>query len=88
MDMKAISFGEIESLLIGLGFVRLQTTGDHRAFRHEESDTLIVLPGWPADNELDAIHRAVVRRMLDERGVIDGDAFDSLLAQRVATPTA
>ncbi len=88
MASISVTYRDIECVLAELGFDRLQSTGDHRAFRHEESDTLIVLPGWPADNELDAIHRAVVRRMLDERGVIDGDAFDSLLAQRVATPTA
>jgi predicted RNA binding protein YcfA (HicA-like mRNA interferase family) len=87
VDMKAITFGAIESLLIGLGFVRLQTAGDHRAFRHEETHTLIVLPGGPANRELDGIHRAMVRRMLDARGVLDGEDFDTLLAQSMATPT-
>ncbi len=86
--MKAITFGEIESLLIRLGFTRIATAGDHQPFRHEVTDTLIVLPGGSADRELDGIHRAVVRRMLDEKGVLDGEAFDTMVAQSMATPTA
>lgn len=87
MASTSVTFRDVECILAKLGFVRLQTAGDHRAFRHEETDTLIVLPGGPADRELDGIHRAAVRRMLDERGVVDGAAFDTLLAQSMATPT-
>ena len=85
--MRALTSGQVEPLLIRLGFTQVATAGDHRAFRHEATDTLIVLPGGPADGELDGIHRAVVRRMLDERGVLDGEDFDTLLAQSMATPT-
>ena len=41
---KNIIFAELEELLLNNGFQNVPTTGSHKVFQHQESDTLIVLP--------------------------------------------
>ena len=88
---KSITFHALELALTAVGFVAVPTAGHHKVFRHEVTDTIVLLPLAPADSDVDAIHLAAVRRMVDERGVLDGDAFESLLwttAQADGQPSA
>jgi hypothetical protein len=66
-------------VLATAGFAPLPTAGRHKVFHHEATDTVVLLPLVPADRELDDTHLAAVRRMVDERGVIERAAFNSLL---------
>jgi len=76
---RRVTYRDLERVLATVGFAPLPTSGRHKVFRHEATDTVVLLPLVQADGELDDIHLAAVRRMVDERGVIEGDAFDSLL---------
>lgn len=77
--LKAITFADLERVLLAVGFVQIPTTGHHKVFRHGETDTIVLLPLVPADTALDDTHLVAVRKLVDERGVIASDAFDGLL---------
>ena len=76
---RSVTFQDLERVLADVGFRPVPTAGHHKVFRHEETDTVVLLPLAPAESDVDGIHLAAVRRTVDERGVLDGDAFESLL---------
>ena len=86
---KTITFADLESLLFEVGFKENPTAGNNKLFEHSISDTVLILPMWQATDQVDRVHLVAVRRMLDEKGVIDADAFDELLqaAHKVADRT-
>lgn len=80
---KRVTHGELRRLLVALGFVEESVEGSHRAFRHADSDTLIVLPDYrdlsePVRDE-DLIS---VRRHLEERGLAGPRDFAALVPAR------
>ena len=76
---RHVTFQDLEHALTTVGFLSVPTAGQHKVFRHEATDTLVLLPLVPPDSDVDGIHLAAVRRMLDERGVVESEVFDSLL---------
>ncbi len=80
MMSKKITYDDLERLLLGIGFVRGQTEGNHKVYQHKPSDTLILLPPTQPKEIVDALHLAGVRRMVVNGGVIDDDdSFNRLL---------
>jgi predicted RNA binding protein YcfA (HicA-like mRNA interferase family) len=74
----------LETLLCQLGFQQIASvSGSHKAFEHKQTNTIVVL-GWaPPERKLNPAIVAGVRRLLDEKGVIDSDAFDRDLQRLV-----
>jgi predicted RNA binding protein YcfA (HicA-like mRNA interferase family) len=79
---------ELEELLQYLGFRQVASIpGSHKAFKHDPSNAVVVL-GWiPPDGQLNPSVVVGIRRLLDEKGVINRDSFDrkleNLSAKRV-----
>ena len=77
---KSITYAELFRLLLDLDFVDTSVRDSHLAYRHVDSDTMLLF-GLHDPNEALAPHDvAKVRRMLDERGLLKGTDFDAFLA--------
>lgn len=77
---KNITFGQIRSLLTGLGFqeVRGPKGSD---LKHAESDTIFLFRPYRDTDPIKPAEVYHVRQMLDARGLLDADAFDGLLTK-------
>jgi predicted RNA binding protein YcfA (HicA-like mRNA interferase family) len=77
---KPITYGQLHRLLTELGFQDISVPDSHAAFRHQDTDTVILLaihaPTEPA-REID-VRR--VGRILDEKGILDAGAFARFVA--------
>jgi predicted RNA binding protein YcfA (HicA-like mRNA interferase family) len=76
---KRIRYGDLFQFLRGLGFVRARVEGSHLTYQHPSSGTLFVFPDVAEEQDAASYHLAVVRRHLDENGVLAGDEFDRWL---------
>ena len=72
---KRVKYSTLRGILRELGFTEHPIKGAHRAFRHEASDSIILLPS-KRERWLGPSHLAVVARTLDERGLMDRDDFE------------
>ncbi len=81
-----LTFGTVHRLLSDLGFVR--TTGTkprpHVLFEHKPSDTVLVIRPHSDDEPVDRMTLAVVRKWLDEKGLLEGSAFEDALREAAA----
>jgi hypothetical protein len=77
--MNNATFGDLHRLLKGLGFVQVPANGPYILFEHKPSDTLLPFRQHRPDEQVDAMNLAVVRKMLDERGLLERDDFESAL---------
>ena len=88
MSPPRIKFGKLRQLLVGLGFREVVLSESATGFQHDPSDTLIVLPTYNANRIVLPHHLATVRIMLDGKGLMDGEAFDDLVASVAAKRSA
>ncbi len=84
MSKPAISFGDLRRLLLDLAFAEVVVPKSHMGFRHNDSETEIFLPTYRPNQRVAPRHLAVVRTMLDAKGLLDGAEFDRLLADVAA----
>jgi predicted RNA binding protein YcfA (HicA-like mRNA interferase family) len=82
--LRAITFAELCRLLLDLGFTEVVVPKSHVGFFHADSETEIFLPIHRPNQGVAPRHLAVVRTMLDAKGLQDGEEFDRLVAD-VAT---
>ncbi len=87
MTHKTLTQADLERALTAVGFVAGQTRGQHKVYRHQPTDTVVVLPLNLTGTPLNPLHLVAVRRTLLERGVIDGEAFDRLLPTEAQVKT-
>lgn len=80
---STITYGELDSLLGRLGFVPVSTSGPQKVFENPAFDALVVLPPAGADELVRPHHLVAVRKLLIEKGIIDEDAYDRLMAERL-----
>jgi len=76
----AVTYPALERALSVLGFVALPSVGAHLAFRHSDSDTLIVLPAPGPGQMVREVHLTAVWRTLLEKEVTDAETLKGLLA--------
>ena len=50
---RTVTYRDLERVLGTAGFAPLPTSGRHKVFSHEATDTVVLLPLVPADGELD-----------------------------------
>jgi hypothetical protein len=83
-----VTFGEIHRLLDGLGFVQIPARRPAVLFEHKPSDTLLIFRPHRPGEQADAVTVSVVRKMLDEKGLLDREDFDEALREASANGKA
>ena len=80
---KDATYGQLCQLLLRLGFLDESVKGSHRAFRHADSDTLILFGEYyKRSTPLRDEDLVSVRRHLDEKGFVDADTFGRLFSAK------
>ena len=69
-----VTFGEIRQLLNELGFVQIPARRPAVLYEHKESDTLLIFRPHRLNEPVDAVTLAVVRKFLDEKGLLAASA--------------
>lgn len=77
--MSPILFASLREFLAGLGCQVNAMPGSHVSFKHPTSGALIVLRFHGDDEAVSPTDLAVVRRILDEFGVLPRERFDGAL---------
>jgi predicted RNA binding protein YcfA (HicA-like mRNA interferase family) len=65
MALPRIKFSTLRQILADCGFREVPISSSHLGFKHDKSDTLIVLPEYRATARVAPHHLAQVRVMLD-----------------------
>ena len=93
-------FSSLRRLLLDLGFKEHRLRWDQEfkdgpvkrtsiGFQHDESDTLIVLPGYYRSNSWVYPHHLIyVRITLDAKGLMEAEDFERLVAQATLQASA
>jgi hypothetical protein len=76
---EKINFDTVHRLLDELGFVQIPARESAVLFQHKASDTLLVFRPNKGGESIDPVTLSVVRKMLDEKGLLDRDEFDEVL---------
>jgi predicted RNA binding protein YcfA (HicA-like mRNA interferase family) len=85
---KMLKYSDLKKYLIDLGFIDESVKESHRAFRHVESGSLILLSRLIDDNEaLREEDLVSVRRHLVENGLISDVEFSRFLRTGVKSAT-
>ncbi len=78
-----MSFADLQGFLEGLGF-ETAVKPNGILFRHVPTETLLVFRTYQPRELVTAADLAVARKMLDERGILDAENFDSQLTKTSA----
>ena len=76
---QTVKFSDLEQLLVKTLAFQQTSTAESQIFEHTPTGTLILLPPLKADEGVPLYHLIGMRRLLDERGIIEANAFDKLL---------
>lgn len=80
---RKITFGELSRLLEGMDFERV-ILPTHVLFDHLASDTKVILRTYQTREIVSPIDLAVVRKTLDERGLMGIDSFEHFMRKKPA----
>jgi hypothetical protein len=80
---RKITFAELCRFLEGIDFERV-TQPTHVLFEHTASDTKVVLRPYQARDVVNATDLAVVRKTLDERGLLPAESFERFMRRKPA----
>ena len=80
---RKITFAELCRLLEGMDFERVSQP-THVLFEHPASDTKVVLRAYQARDVVNPTDLAVVRKTLDERGLLPADSFEHFMRRKPA----
>jgi hypothetical protein len=84
MRPSHVRFAEMRELLLDMGFVEKTFNDGHTGFRHAASDTSFHFRPYEPTDFVIIVHFLMVRRILDERGLLDAHEFDRLLSKTPA----
>ena len=79
MSKPAISFADLRRLLLDLAFTDVVVPKSHMGFLHADSEMESFLPNYRPNQRVAPRHLAVVRTMLDAKGLLDGRSLSALL---------
>jgi hypothetical protein len=82
MTASRISYGELAEVLERLGFVATTVEARWRAYRHAESDTLILLANHDRTSPARPMDLVSIRRHLVDKDLIAENEFDTLIGGR------
>jgi hypothetical protein len=80
---KNVTYGQLRSLLTGLGFEEVRRP-EGAALKHGESDTIFLFRSYRDTDFVKPMEVYHVRQILDDRGLLDADAFDGMLTKAPA----
>ena len=75
---KRLKFRELRRVLEGFGF-QFRRGPNCVLFEHAPSDSVVVLRVYRANEGVNPADLAVARTLLDQRGVVEREAFDNAL---------
>jgi hypothetical protein len=75
---KKVSFADLRAFLEELGFSE-SAQPTHLVFEHPASGSLLIFRRYRARESVTPANLAAVRKLLDERGLLPADEFDSRL---------
>jgi hypothetical protein len=81
MGKKAVPFPDLQRVLEGLGFVRKKVGGPQVLFEHGPSDTWFLFRAYKPQDKVTDADLIVVRKILDEKGLLEPEALEELLHQ-------
>jgi hypothetical protein len=76
---EAITFADLEKLLLKLNFVVRPTSGHHRVFEYIPLGTVLVFPPYQPTDIVQPMHLISTRKTLVENGLISLAAFEGFL---------
>lgn len=79
MDHETITSEQLERLLLRLGFSRSPSEGPQRVFENPEFDAVLLLPKAGSEPLARIEHLLTLRKVAEERGIVDANTFDTLL---------
>jgi hypothetical protein len=74
--MKEGTYGQLEEVLLALGFTPGAEVDKNKVFLHEPTGALIVYPAFPRDDAILPRHRLMVRSILEAYGIADPTDFE------------
>jgi hypothetical protein len=80
---KKINFTELRQFLEELGFTET-VRPTHLVFEHPESESLLIFRRYRAREAVTAANLAMVRKLLDARGLLGSEEFDNRLRKAPA----
>jgi predicted RNA binding protein YcfA (HicA-like mRNA interferase family) len=83
-----VTYGDLSQIVRDVGFTDETAPGSHTVYRHARSDTLILLAPHAAGEVARPIDVKYIRRVLDEKGLLDGEEFDRRIAAAYASHMA
>ena len=79
MKNDNIRFDCVRKLLVDLGFVETVVSGPYLLYEHSPSGTLLPYRAYQPGDTMSWADLVMTRRLLDERGIMDEEEFESLL---------
>ncbi len=80
---RKITFADLCRLLEGMDFERISQP-THVLFEHPASESMIVLRPYQSREIVQDIDLAVVRKTLDERGLMPAESFEHFMRRKPA----
>jgi hypothetical protein len=79
MKHDTIRFECVRKVLLDLGFAETVVPGPYLLFEHSPSGTLLPYRAYQPGDSASWTDLAMTRRLLNERGIMDEEEFESLL---------
>jgi len=83
MSPKDVTYGHLRSLLQGLGFEETRRR-EGVALKHRKSDTVFLFRPYEPSDAVSPAEVFVVRKLLDEKGLLEPEALEALLTKTPA----
>jgi predicted RNA binding protein YcfA (HicA-like mRNA interferase family) len=77
MKNNAITFGDLDRILGELDFTRIVVKGSHVTYEHP-SGALLMFPPHRVNEKVDPKNLIVVRKTLDEFGLMEREQFETV----------
>jgi hypothetical protein len=77
MIPKEVSFAELRSLLLSLGFAEVRSSEPGLGYRHAGSDTLLLFREYQPADPVSPRDVFMAQFFLDQRGLMKPDAFEN-----------
>lgn len=80
---KRVTYGQLRTVLKALGFQEIRRE-EGVALKHKKSDTIFLFRPYDETDRLQPAEIFVVSKQLDERGLLEPESFEALLAKTPA----
>lgn len=80
---QRVTYGQLRTVLSELGFVEVRRA-EGVALKHKPSDTIFLFRTYEPDDRITPAEFFIVERMLDERGLLEPESFETLLTKTSA----